>query len=67
MSTVHLQGIGKTSAKAASGLNIGDVIVWNYGSTSKVLDIKSTAKTVFVELSGGFSKKFSASRMVAVQ
>lgn len=64
---VHLQGIGKVSSKCAGDLAVGDVLMWNYGSTSTVERIvKVTAKTITVALSGGYTLKFNASRQVAM-
>lgn len=65
MNTIHLQGIGQAAAKGASELKAGDVLVWNYGSTSEVLAVERAAKTVTVKLSGGHTRRFSATRSVA--
>lgn len=67
MSTTHPQGIGQHTAKAAANLLAGDVIVWNYGSTSEVLSVIPGTKTVVVALSGGHTRRFSATKLVAVQ
>ena len=67
MQTTHLQSIGTHQAKVAAELKAGDVIVWNFGSTSEVLAVTPGAKTVVVSLSGGHTRRFSASRLVAVQ
>ena len=67
MNTTNLQGIGAHQAKAAQQLQVGDVIVWNFGSTSEVLSVAATAKTVLVSLAGGYVRRFAASRMVAVR
>ena len=67
MQTTHLQSIGIHQAKSASQLKAGDVIVWNFGSTSEVLNVTTGAKTVVVSLSGGYTRRFNASRLVAVQ
>lgn len=67
MQTTHLQGIGAHHAKAAAELKAGDVIVWNFGSTSEVLAVTPGAKTVVVLLSGGYTRRFNASRLVAAQ
>lgn len=47
--TVKLQGIyGKLPAKAVKELKIGDIIIWNYGYTSTVVDLvpSKTGKTI---------------------
>jgi hypothetical protein len=67
MQTIHLQNIGKTAAKPAAELKAGDVIVWNFGSTSVVEAVATGAKTVTVSLAGGYARRFNASRLVAVQ
>ena len=67
MQSTHLQNIGKVAAKPAEQIKAGDVLVWNFGSTSEVLAVERTAKTVVVKLSGGYSRRFGASRLVAVQ
>ena len=67
MNTTNLQGIGAHQAKAAQHLKAGDVIVWNFGSTSEVVSVAATAKTVVVSLAGGYARRFAAARMVAVQ
>lgn len=44
---IRLQGIGKRQAKKAGEIKVGDVLVWNYGETSTVLEIvKTTPKTI---------------------
>ena len=47
--TIKLQGIyNQQAAKAAKELKTGDVIVWNYGYTSTVVDLipSKTGKTI---------------------
>lgn len=39
-STVQLQGVGRVAAKRASDLVEGDVTVWNYGGTYRVLAVE---------------------------
>ena len=39
--TIHLIGHGKQQAKMASEINIGDNLMWNYGTTSKVVGIEN--------------------------
>lgn len=67
MATTHLQGIGRHNAKAAAELKAGDVIVWNFGQTSQVTEVTASAKTVVVKLTGGYTRRFNAARMVAIQ
>lgn len=67
MATTNLQGIGQHNAKQAAELKAGDVIVWNFGSTSRVLSVERGAKTVSAQLEGGYTRRFSAARLVAVQ
>lgn len=42
MNKVQLQGIGKRAAKTVGELKIGDVIMWNFGMTSTVVDLIPT-------------------------
>ena len=48
MEKVHLQGIGNKDARQAKELNIGDVIMWNYGYKSEVVGMtpSKTGKTI---------------------
>ena len=76
MSYIHLIGWGKQQAKPASDFNVGDVMMWNYGCTSKVVGIANeTAKTItFVTESNGevfgnkgeqYARKFMKGRLIA--
>lgn len=42
MNKVQLQGIGKREAKPVGELKIGDVIMWNFGATSTVVELIPT-------------------------
>ena len=42
--TINLQHIGQHSALPAQDLVVGDVLVWNGGSTSKVTKIEQASK-----------------------
>ena len=71
--TTHLQGIGSVPAKAAMDLVQGDVIRWNYGYTSTVLDLipSASGKTitaVLLENQSGktVQRKLGSSRLVGV-
>lgn len=48
METLHLQGIGKRPAKRVKDLEIGDVIVWNYGYKSIFRGIVKETKTQII-------------------
>lgn len=51
--TVKLQGIcGQQNAKAVKDLKIGDIITWNYGYKSEVVEMipSKTGKTITVFL-----------------
>jgi hypothetical protein len=67
--TIHLQGVGKFQAKPASEIKPGDVLVWNYGSTSTVLTVETRGKSVFTtqtaEKIGIFERRFLGTRLVA--
>jgi hypothetical protein len=41
---VHLQGIGKVEAKPAQEFQIGEFMMWNTGSQSKVVGIAKETK-----------------------
>ena len=42
MNKVQLQGRGKREGKKVGELKIGDVIMWNFGATSTVVDLIPT-------------------------
>lgn len=47
---IHLLGHGKQSAKYASDIKVGDVLMWNYGATAKVVEIvKETPKYIIIK------------------
>jgi len=37
---VHLQGIGKIPGKRAMDLEVGDLIMWNYGGITEVMKLE---------------------------
>ena len=68
---IHLQGVGKTSAKPASEFAVGDSMMWNDGYTSEVIEIVGeTAKFVTVALRGEtydrIERRLKKSRLVAI-
>lgn len=73
--TVKLQGIsGQRAGTKTKDLKIGDVIIWNYGYKSKVVEItpSKTGKTITFMLksftSGNVSaRKMGAERLVVVE
>ena len=73
--TVKLQGIyGAHKGKPTKDLNVGDVIVWNYGYKSEVVEIipSKTGKTITFMLksfeSGNISpRKMGADRLVVIE
>lgn len=71
MKKIHLQGIGEKSAVPASELKPGDIILWNYGYKSRVLEIvKETKKSVVLKTQSCDSlavceRRFLKSRLVA--
>ena len=72
--TVKLQGIhGQQSAKAVKELKTGDVIVWNFGYTSTVVELipSKTGKTITCMLKSNQDgiireRKMNAERLVAI-
>ena len=73
--TVKLQGIsGQQKGTATKDLKIGDVIIWNYGYKSEVIDIipSKTGKTINFTLrsfsSGNINtRKMGANRLVVLE
>ena len=69
--TVKLQGIyNKQEAKAVKELKTGDVIMWNYGYTSTVVDL-IPSKTITCLLKSNQDgvvreRKMGAERLVAI-
>ncbi|MCG7550962.1 hypothetical protein [Pseudoalteromonas sp. Of7M-16] len=70
METIRLQAIGYAKAKRAEDLQVGDVTVWNYGATEKLIEkVKETAKTVtFKVLINGrtFERRMNKNRLVGI-
>ena len=72
--TVQLQGVyGQQPAKAVKELKIGDVIMWNFGYTSTVVELipSKTGKTITCMLKSNQdgcirNRKMCAERLVAV-
>ena len=67
---IHLQGIGLFAAKPASEVKPGDVLVWNYGSTSTVLTVRTAGKSVYIAQKTDDGKewperRFLGSRLIA--
>ena len=73
MRYVQLQSIGKVPGKPVKDLQRGDVIMWNFGYTSTVLDLipSKTGKTIVAVLKESASgnivnRKMGADRLVAI-
>lgn len=50
MQTIHLQGIGEKEAIAAQELKVGDILMWNFGYTSTIIEIlKETTKSITIK------------------
>lgn len=72
--TIKLQGMyNKQTAKAVKELKTGDVIMWNYGYTSTVVDLipSKTGKTITCMLKSDQDgvireRKMGAERLVAI-
>lgn len=47
--TVTLQSVGHVLGEAAMNVKVGDVLMWNFGGTSEVLDVKEVSKQ-FIEV-----------------
>lgn len=72
--TIQLISHGRVPAIQAAELQIGDVMVWNFGYTSTVVDITPRGKTqiTIIEQSNDMDRKqytrtFSKTRLVAVK
>lgn len=69
--TTHLQGVGRVPAKTANDLQVGDIIIYNFGYRSTVCGITAKGKTQLVvhtaSHDGGFyTSVINRSRLVAV-
>jgi hypothetical protein len=68
---MRLQGIGQVASRRASEVKIGDVLMWNFGFTSKVIDLRKTAKSVIFttenEKGQVFTRKRAADSEVCVK
>jgi len=66
---VHLQGIGKVQAIEAENIKAGMTLVWNFGSTSKVIDVKPRGNSQVVATMcsdyGTYQRIFGRKRLVA--
>lgn len=76
LGSIHLQGIGRYPAIPAGDMKVGDIIVYNYGSTSVVRAKKQVSPktiSVAVESQGSTDKgqmyirQYRVDRLVAVQ
>ena len=73
--TIKLQGIyGEQKAKPVKDLKIGDIIKWNYGYTSTVVDLvpTKTGKQITCILKSNQSRevrprRMGAERLVAIE
>jgi len=68
---VRLQSLGTFEGTPAGQLKKGDVLAWNFGETSEIVEIvKQTAKTIWVkELSQSGTineRRFSKTRLVVI-
>lgn len=68
---VHLQYVGKVNGIKAKNMQVGDILMWNGGATSKVVAIEfsATGKTLNVttEVNGvEYTRRMGADRLVAI-
>jgi len=42
--SIHLQGVGRQQAMFAGEVKVGDELMWNGGSTSKVVSVREIGK-----------------------
>jgi hypothetical protein len=72
MKTLKLQQIGETKGIEAGKLKAGDVTIWNFGHTEKIIEIlKETPKTILVKIqseSGNFfERRLNKKRIVGIK
>lgn len=72
MKTIQLQSIGKRKATEAKNIKVGDTLIWNFGYTTKVLEIvKETAHTIIIrsinESGKIYDRRLGKERLVAIQ
>ena len=72
MKTIQLQSIGKRKATEAKNIKVGDTLIWNFGYTSKVVEIvKETAHTIVIKSLCGdgntYERRLGKERLVAIQ
>lgn len=67
--SIHLQEIGQFTAKPASDFKVGDVTVWNGGSTAEVVSVEVKGRSVFMVLKTAEKtwpiRRFLATRLIA--
>ena len=72
MTTIKLQLIGETKGIEAGKLKKGDITVWNFGATSKVVEIlKETPKTILIKTQSEsgkfFERRLKKDRIVGIK
>lgn len=73
MAVIHLQGIGNHQAIKAEDLRVGDITVWNYGSTEEIVNIsksksgKSVKATIKAESGNLYSRIMRSERLVGIE
>lgn len=73
MEYVNLQGIGKRPAKRVTDIQIGDVIIWNFGykSTVKGIEVSKTGRTYHLTVISDSGREFRnlyySNRLLAVE
>jgi len=71
MARIRLEGTGWHDAKPVRELKVGDVIEWNYGYKSTVLELRptKTGKQIYVTLESRGTehiRRMGAERLVAI-
>lgn len=69
--TLQLQSIGHVIGQPAANVKVGNVLMWNFGQTSTVLEIVKTTPSFIVvktESKGGYvgERKLKKSRLVCI-
>lgn len=70
---ITLQSVGEVDARKVSNLRAGDILMWNFGATSRVEKIEpsKTGKTYIVttrssESGNTYERKMTANRLVGI-
>ena len=71
MKQIHLQGIGLHDAVPVNEIKPGDVIIWNFGFSSRVIrtQMSKTGKSVTIETEAEtrhYTRRYNANTLLAI-